>query len=905
LSEYLSKATVRVFRATNREFELVGTGFLVAERHIITCAHVVASALNQESQSGIPSDPIILDFPILSDDRKFQADVVGWHPVNENPQVGDVEDIAVLKLAQDPPTESQAVPLVELGTEGYDSHFDRQVRVLGFASAAGDFVRGTLQGMDAHGWVQLDQDLGQGLIAKGFSGAAVWDIRENAVSGMVVGFKERDLLRTGCMIPATVLNKALTGTNVITRKRNPYKGLETFSEEDSPYYFGREKAIKAVLERMINASYLQIVGVSGSGKSSLINAGVIPELRKNPELSIAQMRPKGDVIRNMASALLPLVYEDRLDQISRLQQTIKDITNGNTTLSDIVPLALQNLQSKHLILFIDQFEEIFSLNGEKHQSIFISNVIAAIREVNVTVVVAVRADFVSKMMKFHDLVSVINENAEFKLTTMSNEDYKNVIVQPALVAGVRFDSGLPELIVSCLGESPSNIALLEFALTKLWENQSGGIISRQSYDEIGGVNQCLVNYAEEVYANTKPHDQIKMQYILTQLVKPSDNGSDTKLITPYSKFDQNNYKLISKLVDKRLLLINYDNVSRDNNVELVHEELIKQWDRLRGWVESNRDFRIWQEELRRDINRYNEYKGKKNAPLLRNPVLKTALDWKKKRFNDILDEEIDFIEESNRKHGLASKIRKAVGSFIALCFLSLAMFVFYFGEDIKSEIYNEYDFSRKTTSNRFVVFNTSDITYNKTICKIRDMNYVAKDGMFHVDLQWESYPKTYNWAEIVLDHDIPDSHYYATVSYKSISNLTTLELLGIKVGLLVSPDFKAYGIWELISEGDEIKEKFTGGIKLDQKKYKIKKYWNSLSIYQRDDKVRFYINNVWLRNYTLIRKPGPGRVTLFVKAGKNTNAEFKFDKLSLHLFERSIINKIVDEDWGILSEMLK
>ncbi len=276
----LQKGLVRILADDSEARRVVGAGFLVSSRHILTCAHVVAEALGiPEKAPAAPTAPVWLDWPLVAGSAPMTAQVACWHPVKAEARQGELEDIAVLELDGERPLPdaAQPVPVVVVEDQAF---FDRPVRMYGFAEDRGDWVNGQLQGPVATGWVQLDHDLGRLCVAPGFSGTAVWDKRENAAVGMIVSIATRETVRSAYMIPAASLIRAWPALDKHNCTPNPYRGLEAFREQDARYFMGRDRDAQDVLALLQQRPFLAVVGASGSGKSSLLFAGVVPQLRQ-------------------------------------------------------------------------------------------------------------------------------------------------------------------------------------------------------------------------------------------------------------------------------------------------------------------------------------------------------------------------------------------------------------------------------------------------------------------------------------------------------------------------------------------------------------------------------------------------------------------------------------------------
>ncbi|MCK5523786.1 MAG: trypsin-like peptidase domain-containing protein [Thiomargarita sp.] len=207
----LNNAIVRIFEIVDGEpSQVVGAGFLVSPRHIITCAHVIVDALDISLETSEPPiETIYLDFPLLPEHEPLEATTLKWYPVKENYSVGEMGDICLLQLSTPLPQGAESISIVV-----HEQYFGRKVRMFGFPSNRGmydgDWLVGQLQGLIRNGWVQLDSEIGRRSVAGGFSGTAVWDIQENAVAGMMVSIDDSDSDDTAAyMIPAKNLSKAL------------------------------------------------------------------------------------------------------------------------------------------------------------------------------------------------------------------------------------------------------------------------------------------------------------------------------------------------------------------------------------------------------------------------------------------------------------------------------------------------------------------------------------------------------------------------------------------------------------------------------------------------------------------------------------------------------------------------
>ncbi len=247
----------------------VGSGFLVADRVALTCAHVVASALGlQAVPADAPPEGVLLDFPLLAPGEPLTARVTVWQPER---------DVAALELVGEPPTGAAPATLVQAADV-----WGHAFRAFGFPQgfAQGVWASGRLLGEQAGGWVQIEDVKTTGYaIAPGFSGGPVWDQELDGVAGMVVAADPRREIKTAFMIPTVALIAAWPDLQERAIPPCPYRGLFAFREADAPFFFGRETFADQLAEAAPGKTLVAVIGPSGSGKSSVVFAGLLPRLR--------------------------------------------------------------------------------------------------------------------------------------------------------------------------------------------------------------------------------------------------------------------------------------------------------------------------------------------------------------------------------------------------------------------------------------------------------------------------------------------------------------------------------------------------------------------------------------------------------------------------------------------------
>lgn len=433
----------------------------------------------------------------------------------------------------------------------------------------------------------------------------------------------------------------------------PYRGLFAFREQDAHLFFGRERFTEQLLGIVGQRALTAVIGPSGSGKSSVIFAGLIPELRKQGKWSIMQMRPSNNPFSGLASALLPF-YAPELNETDRLLQSRKlalVLQDGSLTLPEVISLIeKKQTETSQTMLIIDQFEELYTLTPDNVREQFLdlildsdANAPSILQASSFRLLLTLRADFMGQVLANPEMVNAL-QSSDVKLGPMDNPSLRRVIEEPAKLAGVRFETGLVDRIIDDVGGENSTLPLLEFALTELWKWQSNRELTHVAYEKIGQVRGALALHAEQVFASLSPEEQDNARRVMVQLVQPGRGVADTRRVAQRTELQQD-WDLVQRLASVRLLVTNQD--EQGQTAEVIHEALIQRWDNLQNWMNEDRAFRQWQERLRFSLQYYEEIEHDEGA-LLRGAPLAEAEGWVKERFDDVSDEEVDFILASAR-----------------------------------------------------------------------------------------------------------------------------------------------------------------------------------------------------------------------------------------------------------------
>ncbi|MEV5538809.1 trypsin-like peptidase domain-containing protein [Saccharopolyspora shandongensis] len=536
---------------------ILGAGFLIAPEVVATCAHVI---------DGVRAP--VADFPFLRS---------AGHAV-EVLERDDGLDIAILRLPDPPPG---ALPVPARITGGVRDH---RFRTFGFPADLPDgvWVTGRLVGAQGAGRIQMAQDPGHLHIEPGFSGAPVWDEDLSGVVGMVVTAGRGET--TAHLVPTTALGDAWT-----IPARNPYRGLRPFREDDAELFHGREPDIDRLLQLVERQEIVAIAGPSGSGKSSLVRAGLLPRLRRSGA-TIVDLGPEDEIPTAPGTVLVldqfeetvvenPAVAREKLAEISRL------VAAGSRKSGEPAPLrAVLTLRSRSL------------------------------------------DDLITK-----DTAEELNRAVWF-LEPMSREQLAAAIERPAAaVGGLAFESGLVQRILDDAADEAGTLPLVSLVLEQLWQHRRGGWLTHQAYEELGRVPGALSKAADDVLRSRSPRKRDDARKLLTRLTRPDGEGGHARRSAQLDDLSPELREIAHDLATKRLVVI------QEQRVNLTHQALIDHWPQLRDWLTEDADFLTWLVKLQDLQHSGGQLTG---APLAR------AADWTDRRRDDIPAAQRDFISRS-------------------------------------------------------------------------------------------------------------------------------------------------------------------------------------------------------------------------------------------------------------------
>ncbi|MFE1787892.1 trypsin-like peptidase domain-containing protein [Streptomyces sp. NPDC059525] len=634
--------------------QVAGAGFLVAEGILMTCAHVVRDA------GAGPGDRLRLAFPHLDGGPEAEGLVVA-----EAWRCPDEEDVAVVRL----PTHGAAggrdvtagITPAALGSAvGSRGH---AVYSFGFPAQApvgGHFGYGTagrlLPAAGGHG-VHLQLTAANDLTT-GFSGGPVVDEVTGLVIGMLTEITAPDAYERGLGIayatPSQVLREVWP--DLVERDVCPYRGLESFTVEDAEWFEGRSDAVRQVLENLAAQQRVTLLlGPSGSGKSSLVQAGVLPALA-------AGELPGSD-------RWLPVVARPRQDLLTELERA--GLAGAAT--AGIAEAVTRRLAAEpgheRVVLVIDQYEELLAdplTSREQERRLAATDQItgAITSHAELYVIMIMRDDFYPRQAA---LAPRLLEAAMPGLlnipSTLSQDDLHAIIVQPALKAGAHFEAGLPERIIAdVLAGTPAGattrrapvtvLPMLELTLSQLWQRRREGFLTHDAYRRIGGVTGSLTTWCDAALRRLPPGGLPVAQRILTSLVRSADTRrsipamreqvplQDLRELAADVGAGPGGGELIDVVLDAlarhRIIITHTPQVSLVHGApaaqpvaELIHDALIRDWGTLRAWVREDHRFQGWLDYTRTRRARWEERKDA--GDLLAGAALAEGREWSRQR----------------------------------------------------------------------------------------------------------------------------------------------------------------------------------------------------------------------------------------------------------------------------------
>jgi WD40 repeat protein len=466
----------------------------------------------------------------------------------------------------------------------------------------------------------------------------------------------------------------------------PYRGLRTFDEEHADLFFGREADVQRLLEKLKAAPFVAVLGPSGSGKSSLVRAGLVPAIRRDmlpgsDTWSVCILRPGPHPLSALAAQLVQLAPGDAM------QKTVDGLLDDPRTLQLAIALALADAEpEKRVLLVVDQAEELFTLaRDEAERAAFLDNVLygASVPDGGLRLVFTMRADFYARAAAYPTFAEQMAAH-QYLVGPLDEDGLCRAIEEPARLVGLEFEPGLVRTILEDVEREPGALPLLEHALAELWERRRGHLLTLEGYRESGGVEGAIAKRADHIYDELDEPQRELVRRTLLRLTQPGEGAEDTRRRAPISELASRREEqtsvddIVRALVDARLLTTSTDADSGQECVDVAHEALIRSWQRLRGWVEEDRAGLLVHRHVTEAADEWQRH-GRRDDDLYRGRRLADALVWREhdeEALNELerafLDASVAF-EERERLRELRNAKRFRNASFALFALLIVAI----------------------------------------------------------------------------------------------------------------------------------------------------------------------------------------------------------------------------------------
>ncbi|MBW4542033.1 MAG: WD40 repeat domain-containing protein [Myxacorys chilensis ATA2-1-KO14] len=451
---------------------------------------------------------------------------------------------------------------------------------------------------------------------------------------------------------------------------NPYKGLLAFQETDADRYFGRETEIHILWEKLrslyeseASRRLLPIYGPSGSGKSSLVRAGLIPELARQPlpgrdRAQVAVLVPGVHPLESLATVLARAVTRD-VAPVAKTREFKAELQQSNEEgeydgLRRIAS-ALPAITTSPLIVLVDQFEEVYSLcEKEEERNAFIANLLYAAvdRCRQVLVIVTLRSDFLGQTQEDSQLNHLFSSQG-FLVPAMSEEDLQVAIAKPAEQAGYTLDGATIQLLIEQTEGREGALPLLQFALTQIWEGLIAGVAPATTLEQIGGVGGALAGEAHRVYDELTEKQKVIARHIFLGLIQLGEGTRDTRRRVGLDRLraqqdDESDFRtVLNRFSAPGVRLITLAAAGEETDTaEVTHESLFEYWQQLNVWLNQGRDDLRFQRRLQ-DAAQHWDNQDRPEGLLWRPPDLDLLKKFYQRASSEMTPLELEFFRASD------------------------------------------------------------------------------------------------------------------------------------------------------------------------------------------------------------------------------------------------------------------
>ncbi|MFZ2361548.1 MAG: CHAT domain-containing protein, partial [Anaerolineae bacterium] len=399
----------------------------------------------------------------------------------------------------------------------------------------------------------------------------------------------------------------------------PYPGMVPFRAEDARFFYGREGEIQQMLDHLRHQRLLLVIGPSGSGKSSLIAAGLLPRLEESTYFpsefwQVRTMRPLDHPVAALAACLE--------GDVSQPEQSVAALLTAHAP-------------AQRLLLVIDQFEEAFSLADKAERQQFLAALQVLRRSHQCALVIALRADFYPDLMNSE--LWPVDPSQRLEVAVLRGDALRQAISQPAADVEVQIDEALIERLLADAAGEPGALPMLQETLVLLWERMRRRQITLGDYQQLGdaersGVAVAVARKADATVAELTPAEQVIAQRIFLRLIQFGEGRRDTRRQLPVADLrsatddDQAFERTLEHLAHNRLLTLSGEEDDASRRVDISHEALISDWPRLQVWLRERKEAELARRRLEEKVKEWVRL-GRKEGGLLDKEELAEAIAW--------------------------------------------------------------------------------------------------------------------------------------------------------------------------------------------------------------------------------------------------------------------------------------
>lgn len=661
--ELLTQATCAVLISDeeSQEDQVIGTAWLFSDQgHLLTAGHLLGT------------EPPLFEVRVqFASEPPQVVEVIHWAFEAEQKI-----DFAILKLADGAGTRRALPVRLARFIEGRCRLYGYGKSLEGLTGGAAEYI-GTFG--DEHN--RLFRLESKALAEEGFSGGALFSEELKAVVAIQT---EKGRGRFGptqdtifclplyrmaeCWPPL----RELIGWKVLS-EHDPYVGLQTFTQEDADLFYGRGTMIDKMINKVSDSPFLAVLGPSGSGKSSVVRAGLLPALKNDalPDSSewlYLIIKPNDRPLDTLAAALNKSQGGD-LGELADLRRMLSDNERALLLAADMA--RAENPEAR-LVLVIDQFEELWTLAPSEpdayadfvaeKQKPFIDLLLTAIEEQNevnepsVLIIFTMRADFLHYAAEHRDLADVITEGVEI-VSAMQPDELQQAIAEPLKHVDGKFEKGLVDELIKQSSEREGALPLLQYTLDELWQAAEPNMygtptMTWDAFHALGGVEGALAKRADDILQQEyDATEQEQLRHLLVRLVQPGEGTADTRRrlfleeLVPAGENLEKVQALLDPLVKNRLLTTGHDRSTGQQTVEISHEALIRAWPTLSEWINEARQtlyFQLQLEEAAKEWQTHDE----DMAYLWRDLRLANAEAWLERAQPQLNQRDLSFLQAS-------------------------------------------------------------------------------------------------------------------------------------------------------------------------------------------------------------------------------------------------------------------